>query len=654
MHRSKPIFYLITLLLFTAALLSGCNAPGGSEPAQPTVPALPTTAPTAIPTPEPTPEPRQLTICLGQEPSSLYLYASSTRSTWSVLEAVYDGPIDRVNYTSQPVILEKMPELSAGDAVLAPVTVQPGQVIVDADGALNTLQRGVKIITSGCKSPDCIVEWDGASAVEMDQLSLKFKLKEGITWSDGQPLTAADSEFSYQLAADPATPVSKDFIDRTASYHALDDRMIEWVGLPGFVTDRYDYAFFTPLPSHLYGSLSASEMLSNSDVNTKPLGWGPYIIENWEKNQSITLIKNPLYFRAGENLPYYDRLTYQIIGEQADLNIGALLTGTCDIVDQTAALDSQLEELVEQERAGKLTLYTAQNPEIEQLVFGIKPAEYDDGYFPYAGERPDFFGDAQVRKALTYCVNRQDILSDLMIDQTSIPVSFLPANSPLHAPNLPVLGYDPDEGKRLLDAAGWKDFDNDPATPRVAAGVATVVDGTPFIINYFTTTAGLRQEVAAKIAASLADCGVQVAVQAVTPDQLFAAGPGGSVFGRRFDLAQFSWQINTSMPCTFYQGSQVPSASNNWVGVNVGGYENAAFDSACSASRFSAVDTSGAAQQQLTAVQQIFAEELPAVPLFYRLNLALSLPGICGIVEDGSARSMLQGVESLSDTGGCP
>lgn len=98
----------------------------------------------------------------------------------------------------------------------------------------------------------------------------------------------------------------------------------------------------------------------------------------------------------------------------------------------------------------------------------------------------------------------------------------------------------------------------------------------------------------------------------------------------------------------------MPSAANSWLGVNVGGYENALFDSACKAALFMPLDKSGVAQQQVSSAQQLFAEELPAVPLYYRLRLALSRPGICGLLEDGSARTMLQGLESLRDAGECP
>ena len=113
---------LVNLLLAAGLLLSACQTPTPLPTA-----TTPAATATLQPSPTPTPLPRTFTICLGQEPASLYLYASSTRSTWSVLEAVYDGPIDTRQYTPQPVILEKLPALADGDAFYAPADVAFGE-----------------------------------------------------------------------------------------------------------------------------------------------------------------------------------------------------------------------------------------------------------------------------------------------------------------------------------------------------------------------------------------------------------------------------------------------------------------------------------------------------------------------------------------------
>ena len=120
-----------------------------------------------------------------------------------------------------------------------PVEIKAGMDMVDADGNLMTLQKGVRFFPSGCSSSDCIVEYDGVSPVKMDQLVVKFKIKPGLTWSDGTPLTALDSVTSFELAASPLVPSNKGLVQRTASYKALDDLSIEWTGLPGFIDQQY-------------------------------------------------------------------------------------------------------------------------------------------------------------------------------------------------------------------------------------------------------------------------------------------------------------------------------------------------------------------------------------------------------------------------------
>src|SRR5574341_1216513 len=118
-------------------LLAGCALPFGRA-ATPT-PEAPATA-VLTPTPE---APRALTICLGEEPNTLFPFAAPNDAARSVLAAIDDGPIDTISYEYQPVILQKMPSLADGDAQISPADVKAGDVIVDAAGNLTTLASGM-------------------------------------------------------------------------------------------------------------------------------------------------------------------------------------------------------------------------------------------------------------------------------------------------------------------------------------------------------------------------------------------------------------------------------------------------------------------------------------------------------------------------------
>lgn len=96
-------------------LAEGMEAGKLTHRANPT-PTIHKPDPTETPLATITAQPRELTICLGSEPDSLWLYGSNMLVKNTVLEAIYDGPIDALDYDFQPVILEKLPSLTDGDA----------------------------------------------------------------------------------------------------------------------------------------------------------------------------------------------------------------------------------------------------------------------------------------------------------------------------------------------------------------------------------------------------------------------------------------------------------------------------------------------------------------------------------------------------------
>ncbi|HWQ46103.1 MAG TPA: ABC transporter substrate-binding protein, partial [Longilinea sp.] len=479
-HSTRLFILILTICL----ALSACQ--GGSS-------ASTTPEATPGPTATATPEPRLLTICLGQEPSSLYMYGNSSRSMWSVLEALYDGPIDYRNFTAQPVILNSIPSLDNGGAVLQPVEVQSGEIVANIDGNAVALAEGVTVFPSGCTDQSCAITWDGVTPLTLDQMVATYTLQPGINWSDGTPLTAADSVYSFQVSADPDTPVTKTAIQRTASYTAIDDLTIQWTGIPGYLTTSLGDYYWVPLPQHQLSSLTAADLLTSALTTQTPLGWGPYVIDEWTTGDHIRMVKNPAYFRAGEGLPYFDTLVFRFLGEQSDTNLAALLAGECDIVDQYSYLEDQPQTVRDLELNGDILVYRGLGPGWETLDFGIVPAAYDDGFNPFGVDRANIFGDVRTRQAFAYCLDRADMVTRLYNNLTQVANGYLPPSHPLYLSDLAAWPYDAEAGATLLEQIGWRDFDNDPATPRVAAGISGVPDGTLLSVTLTTSTAQLRQ-----------------------------------------------------------------------------------------------------------------------------------------------------------------
>jgi len=637
--RRYAIFLLVLVLMLPA-----CAPQTTATPIN--ISETPTLVQTAVPTLAPELEARSLNICLGDEPNTLYIYGSPNSPARSVLSAIYDGPFDIVEYGYEPIILEKMPNISDGDAQVAPVTVSAGNLVVDTNGNLINLKANDKVRPSGCHADDCAVTYDGSNTFQMDQLVVTFTLLEGLTWSDGESLTTDDSLYSFELASSNSTPGSKFLIDRTQTYEAADETTVQWWGVPGYMDSDYYNNFWTPLPRHAWGELNAVDLL-NAEVSTKsPLGWGPYVLDEWAPGESIHLVKNLNYFRAQSDLPKFDELTFHFYADPNSA-ITALIDGTCDLLDPSVRLDGQVGLLKQMQTDGQADLVTTPSSTIEWLGIGVKPASYDNGFNPNdSQDRPDYFGDPRMRHAIASCLDRQKIVDTVLFGLSPIPDTYLPSDHPLNNGNVDSYPFDPAAGNTILTQIGWIDHDNDPATPRVAQGVSRVPGGTPLVLNYITSSATQRRQVAEIAAQSLAECGIGLNIQNVSASDLYAQGPDGPLFGRGFELAEYAIGVNTLEPqCSWFTTTQTPTDVNSWIGTNISGYSNSAFDAACSQAQQALPEDPAYTGHQ--EAQSIFASDLPSIPLYQRLKVAASRPDFCGFSLDGSSIYALADIESF-------
>ncbi|MBE9523607.1 MAG: hypothetical protein IMY76_00815 [Chloroflexi bacterium] len=578
---------------------------------------VPTFAPTATPTP-----PRVLTICTGQEPTSLFLYADSSAAARGVRQAIYDGPFDFSQGEYSPVILERMPTIANGDALLRAVQIVAGQRIIDADGGWVSLQQGVRYRPSGCTSTDCAQTYDDDGSITMDQLVVGYKMLPGLTWSDGAALTAQDSVYSYEVAS-ALFGSSSDLLRYTASYTAIDEVSVEWIGIPGY-QGSYAANFFSPLPEHVWGLFTPTALLSSEAVNRAPLGWGPYILDQWVAGDHISLHKNPNYFRSAQGLPNFDNLVYRFVATESDA-IDALMVGECDLIDQTVLTTDAVPRLQEAQNADQLVLHLEPSSTLEQAVFSIDSLNIN---------RADIFDTSLVRQAIATCIDRQAIVDQLLFGVTALPDGYLPAGHPLHNPDLPQYSFDPQAAIELLNLAGWVDYDLNPETARTSVNVVGVPNDTSLSFTYLVPDDAERPAAAKIVQDSLARCGIGVEIEVQPWYDLFASGPDGPLFGRNFDVAQFAWSQSDAPPCYLYLSDEIPGPypayDKGWGGGNLSGYSNPAFDQACRGARSTLPDTESYLQAHLGA-QAILAEDLPSIPLYWRLTLSAARADICAV-----------------------
>lgn len=569
-------------------------------------------------------KPKDLIVCMAQEPETLYVYGGSMLAMSAVLHAVYENNLTTLSYGYQAQGIEKVPSLSDGDAFFETVTVNPGDMVVDAD--VNPVAWGEEVTVTNANDEE--VAFDG-SPVEMKQLVVQFTIKPRV-WSDGTPVSADDSVYSFEIASDPDTQSSKYTIDRTASYAATGDLTVEWRGLPGYLDSQYFTNFWTPLPRHAWGGLTAAELNEAEESSRMPMGDGPFMITEWVAGDNISLVKNPNYYRASEGLPYVDTVTYKFVPDTNQL-IAQLLAGQCDIGTQDGMDVGQSPFLIEAEANGILVPYFQTGTVFEHIDFNIQP--YDD--------RTVWFDDVRVRQAFTMCTDRQSMVDNILYGRSEVISSYIPSVHPLFNQNNVQWPYDVDAANKLLDEAGFTDSDGDGLRNHPTTGEN-------FIVTLGTTTGNeMRQQLTQIFKENLSACGVQIDLYYLPAGEWFADGPEGPLFGRTFDLGEFALLTGVDPSCNLYITDEIPGPPEEgyagWGGANETGWSNADYDTACKAALASLPGTAEYEQNHKDA-QLIFSENVPVIPLFLRLKVAAARPEVMNFGVDPTQNSELYNI----------
>lgn len=605
-----------------------------------TVEVLPT--PSRTPSPSPTPRParqERLVVCMGEEPDTLHPYASYSMGTLHIQQALYDGPIDFRSFGYHAVAVEKVPSLADGDAFIETTPVGLGDLVVDDAGDPVTLSGSFsgKLRPAGCRSSDCAVTYTG-QPLDMDVLYAVFTLREGLTWADGQPVKASDSVYAFTVADGTLTDEADRYlIDRTQSYESPEDRTLLWIGLPGFLDPTYQDNMWTPLPEHHLADIDIDVLLWADQLQREPLGYGAYTAKEWVDGSHFTVERNPYYFRAGEGLPLFEEVVFRFLGYDSEVAVTALLAGDCDILTDDTFLWSQVAVLLDLEAEGEVETVIAPSQWWEHVDFGINPPG------DYAATRPDFFEDARMRQAVALCLDRQAVVDELFYGRSVVLDSYLPPYHPLYEPGIQKYAYDPEQGQELLDDLGWIDTDSDGLRECQGCSVEGAEDGTPLAFTWRSSRVQLRADAMQMFGDNLRECGMDVTVENLDGAEWFSEE---ALFGRRFDLGQYSWDTGSQPLCDLYLCSEWGGEDPDRFGINMPGYCNPEYDRLCRTA-MGALPGTAEYEQAHSQVQRLFGSELPSLPLYPSLLVAAHRPGLEGLILDASMDSEMWNIEEF-------
>ncbi|MEJ2610251.1 MAG: peptide-binding protein [Candidatus Thiodiazotropha sp.] len=311
------------------------------------------------------------------------------------------------------------------------------------------------------------LEWEGLLAktwqVSKDGLTFVFKLREGLQFSDGKPLTAEDIAFTFRFIMTPAiqAPRQRAYYQKIESVEVLDPLTVKFQFAEPYFNALALAGGMPVMPKHFYEPYLKHPNTFNQSKGLL-LGSGPYRLEdpkNWSPDKGlIELHQNPRYW--GPIQPAYNRLIWRVIENDS----ARLTTFRNGEIDTYVSRPKEYQQLVTDKDLAK----KAQHWEYMSPVSGYSYI----GWNQQKSGKPTRFSDIRVRQAMTFLIDRKRIIKEIFLGYADVAISPFSASSKQHDPALLPRQYDEQRAFELLKEAGYADRNGD--------GVMEDIDGQPF------------------------------------------------------------------------------------------------------------------------------------------------------------------------------
>lgn len=291
--------------------------------------------------------------------------------------------------------------------------------------------------------PDLAESW----MVTPDSKQFTFKLRQGVKWHDGQPFTAKDVKFTWEVISHPDNKTAAQLYSFFSLLEGADDfhtgKAQEITGVK--VLDDYTLEarltspsapFLTIgsmqyiIPQHVLGNVPVTEMLKNPYARA-PIGTGPFVFEAWKAGDSIIGKAYDGYYGGRPSL---DRIVLNLANLDDNATVTALKAGELNVATITLNAYDTLQ--------GTASVRTTLTPGTSNM------------YIEFNLKKP-LFGDVRVRKALSYALNRKAIADTVYKGRADIYNSVFPYDWWPTKKDTTLFDNDPGQAKQLLDAAGW-------------------------------------------------------------------------------------------------------------------------------------------------------------------------------------------------------
>lgn len=444
--------------------------------------------------------------------------------------------------------------------------------------------------------------------------TITVKLREGLKFSDGTPITADDFLFTLKVAADEKSGAlfRESFMSGGQPIKAtkIDDRTFKLEQAEASASIESFLAIFRPLPRHkLEAAYTQGAFNKEWDVTTAAAGFaasGAFALKEFVPNQRTILTRNPNYWKkdkAGTQLPYLDELVIEAIPD-ANTMLLKFQQGEVDLMDNIAP--ASFATLKQQTPAGLSVKDYGPSMLADFLWFNQNDGKDASGKPFVDPTKHAWFADVRFRRAIATALDRTTIINNVLRG-LGTPISGLvsPSNKRWFSSELPKYDFDLSKAKGLLQEAGFTNSENgllDKAGKPVE--FTLIVDG----------TVAVRKDMATIIQEDLSKLGIKVNV-APLEKNVFVEMIEKKL---SYDAAIHGYAPSDAEPSTLVSGMKSGGAQRYWfIGQKQAKEEwEKSFDRL--AEEVSTVTDPAVRKQKFDEVQKLFAEQLPMIPLVVR------------------------------------
>ncbi|WP_417244735.1 peptide ABC transporter substrate-binding protein [Celeribacter sp.] len=461
-----------------------------------------------------------------------------------------DGHVNIIYYqapsTMNPYLSGGTKELEAASLVLEPLARynEAGTIVPYLAESVPTVENG---------------------GVSEDLKTITWKLKEGLKWSDGKPLTSEDVKFTWEYCTTEGGGCSQ-----SEKYNDVVE-----VEIPDELTIVVHFGVPKPFP---YGPFVGAQapivqkaqfadcvgeaMASCTEENFSPIGTGPFVVDEFKTNDVVSLSANPNY--RDPNKPAFATATLKGGGDAQSAARSVLETGEFDYAWNTQVSPDLLEAMLAK---GKGQLVSAFGTLVERIMVNMTDPDPALGDERATAAHPHpILSDLAVRKALSMAIDRA-LLTEIGYGDAGRPTcNVLPAPAIYNSTaNDACLTQDIEGAKAVLEEAGWVDSDGDGIREK---------DGKKLSLLFQSSTNAIRQDFQAIIKQWWGEIGVETELRNIDASVFFGGDAGSPDTFQKFyaDVEMYANNFDGTDPEAYmanWECKQAPRPETQWQGNNM-------------------------------------------------------------------------------------